>query len=181
VLLQVGDDAGYRKICDRLLTTYADAQKRSARRSDTPFPTVCLLSAQAVRDPAKLATLAPGIDFDDFTNTQADKAHMWEAAYYRAGQFERAAAGLARMLPPEKASDPADWFFLAMAQHRLGQKDRAKTSLAKGLERMEEIDRAFADRRERLPTSGVAAAPTYWQMSLMRQILRREAEKVLTE
>ena len=145
VLLQVGDVAEYRTICDRLLADYADARKERGRGRDNPFPNVCLLSARAVKDPARLAALAPNIDINGFLTWSADLANTQEAAYYRAGKFEPAASQLERLLSGTTDSDPADWFFLAMAQHRLGWKDQAKTSLARGVQRLEKIDRTFAE------------------------------------
>src|SRR5262249_57843159 len=47
-------------------------------------------------------------------------------AHYRAGQWKEAVAALDKSMELRKGGDSFDWFFLAMANWRLGEKDKAR-------------------------------------------------------
>jgi tetratricopeptide (TPR) repeat protein len=52
-------------------------------------------------------------------------------AYYRVGEYQKAVDTLEQCDKRRKESDPQDLAFLAMAQHQLGWKEQAQTTLAR--------------------------------------------------
>jgi tetratricopeptide (TPR) repeat protein len=73
----------------------------------------------------------------DFWNTRG-------LAHYRAGDWKRAVAALEKSMELRKGGDSFDWFFLAMARRRLGEKEAAR----------EWYDRAEGRRTPPLPRRG---------------------------
>ena len=63
-------------------------------------------------------------------------------AQYRSGLVAEALATLTRSNDLNKQSEPADLAFLALAQHRLGQSDKARVTLARLREVMKDPQRA---------------------------------------
>jgi tetratricopeptide (TPR) repeat protein len=59
------------------------------------------------------------------------------AAYYRAGESRAAIAALKKSMELRNGGDSCDWFFLAMAEWQLGNKDAAREWYGKGVEWME--------------------------------------------
>jgi uncharacterized protein HemY len=56
-------------------------------------------------------------------------ANYWRtlgAARYRAGNWKEAIAALERSMELRNGGDSSDWFFLAMAHWRLGEKEKAR-------------------------------------------------------
>ena len=93
------------------------------------------------------------------------------AAYYRAGQFELAVAILDRAVAAQQeGGTPVDWLLLAMAHHRLGHAEEAKSWLDRAVTMAEAID---ARQAERLFRRGPRQLEQSW---LELQLLRREAE-----
>src|SRR5262249_45030592 len=95
----------------------------------------CLLAPQAVKDWQDIRALAEktlGGDRPD----QADSALA--AALYRLDHLPRAHKILLSLTADKTKTLPSDLFFLALTQARLGEKDRARESLALGVRRMEE-------------------------------------------
>jgi tetratricopeptide (TPR) repeat protein len=96
----------------------------------------------------KTVELAPGNG--DYRNTLG-------AAYYRAGDWKSAVAALTKSMDLRKGGDATDWFFLAMAHCRLGDKDQARTwydRAVQGTEKNkpqdEELNRFHAEAAELL-------------------------------
>jgi tetratricopeptide (TPR) repeat protein len=52
-------------------------------------------------------------------------------AYYRVGMYQKALATLAQSNKLRRRSDPSDLAFLAMSQHKLGQKEQAQETLVR--------------------------------------------------
>jgi WD40 repeat protein len=87
--------------------------------------------------------------------------HTWAVAQYRLGRYRQALGTLqAEPLKPyaSKQGHPADLAFLAMAQHRLGQKDQAQATLVRLRQAMQEPQ---------------------WASNLDAQAFLREAEELL--
>jgi uncharacterized protein HemY len=59
------------------------------------------------------------------------------AAHYRAGNWKDAIAGLEKSMELRKGGDSFDWFFLAMAHWKLGEKDKARTRFDQAVEWMD--------------------------------------------
>jgi hypothetical protein len=62
--------------------------------------------------------------------------HYWNtlgAACYRAGALKEAVAALQKAVQLHQGGISADWFFLAMAQHKLGQAKEARASYDRGV------------------------------------------------
>jgi serine/threonine protein kinase/tetratricopeptide (TPR) repeat protein len=116
----------------RLLATSADSKVRNPSR--------------AVALASKAVELGP------------KSGHFWNtlgAAHYRAGAWEAAIAALNRSMKLRKGGDSFDWFFLAMAHWRLGDKvqarkwyDRAIQWMEKNVPRNEELRRFRAEAGE---------------------------------
>ena len=62
-----------------------------------------------------------------------------------------------------------DWLFLAMAHHRLGQEDESRRVLAEARQIME----------AELPKSDSGDLGSHWQLWIIRDIIRREAETLI--
>ena len=86
-----------------LLATCADAKLRDPKQA-------VKLAKRAV----ELAPKNPG-----YPNTLG-------AAYYRTGDLKAAIAAFEKSMKLRKGGDSFDWFFLAMAQWKLGEKDKAR-------------------------------------------------------
>jgi uncharacterized protein HemY len=84
-------------------------------------------------------------------------------AQYRAGDWKAATAALGKSIQLRTGGDPSDWFFLAMAHGRLGEKDQGRKWYDKAIAWMEQIKsqnnelRCF--RAEAAVLLGVADSP----------------------
>ena len=89
-----------------------------------------------------------------------DRLNTFGAALYRAGRFEEAIRRLEKAIQARGSGHgaPIDWPFLAMAHHRLGQRDQAWHWL------------------ERLCDYQPSGDPDQFGMELVIRLLRREAE-----
>jgi tetratricopeptide (TPR) repeat protein len=58
-------------------------------------------------------------------------------AHYRLGDWNRATTALQRSMELRNGGDSFDWFFLAMAHWKLGEKDKAREWYDKAVEWME--------------------------------------------
>jgi serine/threonine protein kinase/tetratricopeptide (TPR) repeat protein len=97
--------------------------------------------AEALRSPAeavglarKAVTRAPAMG--DFWNTLG-------VAHYRAGEFQSAVSALSRSVELRSGGDGADYFFLAMAYERLGDRKQSRVWYDKGVQGM---DKRFPQR-----------------------------------
>jgi serine/threonine protein kinase/tetratricopeptide (TPR) repeat protein len=123
--LRVGDEAGFRGFCDRMIKQVdRDTDPRAWQRDE--IARACLLAAQPVLAPDRLVRLAQHAV--DAGRTPMRLACLG-AAMYRAGQYE---AGL-KPLRESRTAGPGWYTFAdavtAMIHHRLGQPDRAREAL----------------------------------------------------
>ncbi len=84
-------------------------------------------AALALRLAQKAAVAAPEIA--NYRNTLG-------VAYYRSGNIRAAVAELEKSMSLQAGGTPFDWFFLAMAHWRLGDRDLARTSFTRAEEWM---------------------------------------------
>jgi tetratricopeptide (TPR) repeat protein len=179
VRLQLGDDAGYRATCADLVRRFP--RLPNAELANTVAWT-CTMGPDALPDPRvplqlSLATVnatevyvgMPGIKVAQeavlYLNTLG-------AAYYRAGQFELAVVYLDKAVAArQQTGTPADWLLLAMAHHRLGHAEQAKSWLDRAKQWLKESTR---DK----PKDDSFGTPVGWEVWLELQVLRREAENL---
>jgi tetratricopeptide (TPR) repeat protein len=168
----LGDDdrAGYRAAGNEILARCRDSE----RRDEVHWAVwTCVLAPDAVNDYRQLVALARrGHELvpDDMPMTQA-----LGAALFRAGQFEEAVEVLAGA---ESASHPnttpiyARWF-LAMAEHSLGNTDAAR----------QWYDRANAETAQLLAKGPTEPGyePIPWNRRLTLELLRAEAAEMFGE
>jgi tetratricopeptide (TPR) repeat protein len=90
---------------------------------------------RAVADPAEAVGLAR-----QAVNRDPDAGNYWNTlgvAYYRLGDYQAAVETLTRSMALRSGGDGYDWFFLAMAHWRLGQKEQARDWYDKALNGMQ--------------------------------------------
>jgi hypothetical protein len=171
---QVGDEAGYRRVCREMLDRFGD--------SDIPY---------LVERTAKTCALAPaGVDDPNVLVGLADRAlegHETHAMYwyyllakgmaeFRAGHDALAVHFLQRTSPSVFRAAPWDatiFSVLAMASHRLGQAQAASNML--------EGTRTILDGRFAPAEDGAAELETMEHDWMHAQILYREAAATLAE
>src|SRR5262249_30049647 len=79
---------------------------------------------RTLRDPGQALELAKQL-----VRLVPDKWESWNtlgAAQYRAGDWKSAVAALTRSMDLHKGGDAGDWYFLAMAHWRLGDREQAR-------------------------------------------------------
>jgi tetratricopeptide (TPR) repeat protein len=170
VRLRQGDLPRYRDACAKLLEMASQLPRGVPAAAFWPKPVYSLwpvvLSTEAMDDFRKVwATM--GGRREHALDSYGMGVPVGLALIYRAQQYKEAAEELGKRVALEGTATAADWLFLAMAQKRLGQADKARASLARGAERMK--DEA---------AEGTRAG---WQQRLAAQILHREAKKVVNE
>jgi serine/threonine protein kinase/WD40 repeat protein/Tfp pilus assembly protein PilF len=111
---QFPDDARLHNALGWLLATCPDAQLRDPKHA------------------VKLATRAIELD------SQAKKSrNTLGVAHYRAGHIQEAIVELTKSMDERAGGDAFDWFFLAMAHRRLGEKEKAAEWFGKAVEWMD--------------------------------------------
>src|SRR5207249_1948356 len=88
-----------------------------------------------LRNPEMALTLAKRVT--EQAQKNGDYWNTLGAAYYRVGDYKSAVAALNKSTDLRNGGDPTDWFFLAMARWRLGDKDKAHMLYDKAAEWME--------------------------------------------
>ena len=168
--LQRGDHAGYRKLCSRMLERFDEF----AGVDDASWATwTCVLAPDAVADWTKPLKFAEKVHAADGTNY--DKLNHLGAVLYRSGRFPEAARRLTeaeavfKQAPIAGSTIVYNWFFQAMARHRLGHTAEAAGWLKKAVEAIDEPS----------PKTAQAPATIPWNRRLTSQLLRREAEELL--
>jgi tetratricopeptide (TPR) repeat protein len=170
--LQTGDADGYRRACATMLERLG--QPGGSAKPDITALTcgTCALAAGAVADPARVVRLAEEV------LAKNPKSHEYlcvlGAAHYRAGQFDAAVQRLteaAKLRGDE--SLPYEWLLLGMTHRRLGHADEARQYLDQAVQWTE---RAQAEKLTD-PRGGIRLA---WNWRLTLQLLRREAEALMT-
>jgi WD40 repeat protein/tetratricopeptide (TPR) repeat protein/tRNA A-37 threonylcarbamoyl transferase component Bud32 len=167
-LLQVSmkEQDAYRDACrkmlgrDKLLDEDADAANAAAW--------ACCLAAGAVSD------YAVPLRYSQRAAEAFPQQYLYQntlgALLYRAGKMDESVKQLNRAIEVHGQGGTAnDYLFLAMAQHRLGQAEAAKTSLEKATRWIDEQTREGPGDQPRLP----------WNQRLELQLLRGEAETLI--
>jgi len=170
LLLRKGDRRGYQEFCARLLDAHGDVEDE---RTANEIAWTCALAPESVQEYApvlKLSELA-------VAGCKPAKAYMRLNTYggtlYRAGRYDAAIETLNKgILAHGDGGIPQDWVFLAMAHHRLGQRDEASQWLAKT---RRWLDEAIQDESGRTDVKSLRV----WERAEM-ELLLHEAEQVLT-
>jgi tetratricopeptide (TPR) repeat protein len=88
-----------------------------------------------LRDPAQAVALAgKAVELDP---KNAAYPNTLGVAQYRAGNWKAAITALEKSLEVRKGGDSFDWFFLAMAQWQLGERDKARMWYDRAVQWME--------------------------------------------
>jgi WD40 repeat protein/serine/threonine protein kinase/Flp pilus assembly protein TadD len=141
-LLHSGAVADYRRLCTRLLKRHGDTKEPNLAYW---VVRTCTLGPDATEDPARLVSLAERLRATGSKDgaVAALAGRVLGPAYYRAGRFGEAVRQLHEILIEGRPGGPAftafDWLWLAMAQQRRGQADKARQYLAK----FEQLAREF--------------------------------------
>jgi WD40 repeat protein/serine/threonine protein kinase/tetratricopeptide (TPR) repeat protein len=171
--LREGNQSGYRKICADMLQRFGKAKDRGAASMAL---WTCLLTPNAGADPAQLVRLAEKALAESLKDQW--HANLLGVALYRAGRYEAAVKRLTEATSlnagPYWTNMLYTWFFLAMAQHRLGHADEAHRWLEKATRATEEALRP----PEKSGTAPGTIAPN-WNRKLTLQLFRREAEELI--
>jgi tetratricopeptide (TPR) repeat protein len=173
VRLGAADTKGYRGICTSILERFGKTEDADAAYW---VAWSCVLVPDAVAQPALLVPLAEkGVAK---APTNYDYQNALGAALYRADRFEEAVKRLneaaAAYKPDSGFRQPIayNWFFLAMAHHRLGHSDEAQKWLDKAVQWTDQA----GQEKEKDPAIKV---PMPWNRRLTLQLLRREAETLI--
>lgn len=158
-LLAGGDEANYRRWCERLVQRFGAGKDKTAVRR---IVWTCALLEGAVRDwkpllqrSARAAAANP---------QSADSLRQLAVLLYRAGQFETALAKLQDLTKLHgQQAEARDWLLLAMTAQRLGRAEQAKTWFDKA----EQVRAKSKDDKES------------WEDRLVYQTLHREAEMLI--
>ncbi len=151
-----GDDAGYRRICGRIVETFLRGGDANQVNNAV---WICAVGPAAVKDFGPLVreltrVLGPQPD--------ADRLNTLGALLYRAGRFEDAVKRLEQAIARrDKVGTVHDILFLAMAHQRLGHGDEARKWLEKSGRAVEQ------------------AKDGSWDQRLEVRLLRREAEALI--
>jgi tetratricopeptide (TPR) repeat protein len=163
------DEPGYRDACAGFL----ERQGKS-----TPWMFLGLSVARTcTAGPDALKDFQPVVQLVEKSSqwwyTTRDSATTVKAAVaYRAGQPAEAVRLLTETAAGKVAVAAQDYFFLALAQHQLGHPNEARQALARGVERLQQLQQ---ERSKESP----AAVLRSWQEQLEEQLVRREAERLL--
>jgi serine/threonine protein kinase/tetratricopeptide (TPR) repeat protein len=163
--LAAGDRGAYRRACAGMLERFRQTQDPIAA---TQVVETCVLQPEAVADPEQLLPVARVA-----ARWYQGSVRILAAAHYRAGHDAESvrhfqeAARVSRL----RASD---WFFLAMAQHRLGRAEEGRTALAKALAWIDEANRQGPD-----DLSGTQPIWDNWHQVTDVSLLRGEAEALI--
>jgi WD40 repeat protein/tetratricopeptide (TPR) repeat protein len=172
-----GDMAGYRKHVPSPLTILP---KTAVKTKFVPILPIHVLSPTGLsnfQDPNLRAPAARAIGPGPVFAVAA-------ALEYRRDNFAKAAELFERAIKTKPAAVAGDWFFLAMSQHKQGLTQEAGRSLAEGVKWMRkpgqpsDDEDAFGGFVPRSLVTAIGFAPS-WQLPLMEQILRREAEGLI--
>jgi tetratricopeptide (TPR) repeat protein len=180
VLILAGDEAAYRKLCDRLLEQFGKTDKvdGTTLTTQTNSPVyegyltarACILDAKGHVDARRVEQLAAHVFKRD--PDVPWYAHTLAVTHYRAEAFERAIAQAKVSLKLEQADYTIlDWLVLAMAHQRLGQTTDARRWLDQA--------NAWMRANRRAPGTVLGAFPLPPRGDLECQLLHREAESLL--
>ncbi len=168
--LQVGDRAGYRRICRAMLERFGDTKAPGVAAE---IAKTCLLTPEPVADLDGVLKLADRA----VTGTEKDPSYRYflfckGLAEYRAGRPAEAVQWLERVAPEASGGelDASAFAVLALAQHQR----------SRGAEALRALDGAEVIVAANLPDPA-AGRPfdDYWREWLRCQVLLREAEELL--
>jgi tetratricopeptide (TPR) repeat protein len=172
-----GDDLdGYRRTCARMLERIAP----SAKPPDAYWIVwTCALGPGATAEPAQTVRLAEKVvanPLPAFDSVTALGASLYRARRFKeaVGQLRQAVAAHGSGKSPQRQPIAYTWFFLAMAEHRLGHSDEARKCLELAADSV-----AKREGKEGLEALGENTIP--WNRRVTLQILHREAEAVLKQ
>jgi tetratricopeptide (TPR) repeat protein len=161
-----GDDKGYREVCALMLDRLA-REAVSVEVSSRALRT-CAVGPLPADDTQRLVALM---------EMKYAVGAGWfggrPGVYYRAGRYREAAELLQDSLTGEGANEVRTWFFLAMTQQCQHQQKEAEQTLARGMQR-------WKQRAQERGQGEPAAMLRTWQERLDEELLRREAERLVT-
>jgi serine/threonine protein kinase/uncharacterized protein HemY len=170
--LGAGDRAGYRSACAAMLGRFGRTEEPEVARW---VAWTSVLAPDAVKDldlPVQLAERAVRADPSNGSYTATLGCALYRARRFSDAieQLREASAASDRDGANRTRLSPAyTWFFLAMAHHRSGHAEEARQCLDKAIKQMEQ------------ETQDLSNDPgKYWNRRLTLQLLRREAEGLLT-
>jgi tetratricopeptide (TPR) repeat protein len=173
VRLQLKDSDGYRKACARLLKKGSDIEDRDALAF---IVWTCCIAPDAG---ANLERVVQALEKAKQKGSSEDRYPYLPAlgaGLYRAGKFEAAVKRLDEAMGSRKQPVPSTWFFLAMAHHRLGNKDKAKKWFDKASTWIKQQRQKKGDGN---PNNLVSWESLPWKERLMLELLHREARALL--
>ena len=175
VAMHLGDTKSYRQTCREMLEQFG----KSDNLATTQWTVwTCVLAADGVADSKVLLQLSEKALADAPKNYRTLNPHG--ALLYRIGRYQEA---LQWLTEAEAAYRPDDdklsaiaynWFFLAMAHHRLGHVEEAKIWHDKAIQWIDQ-------KMQRKPEDPAAANPLPWNRLVTVELLRREAEELLKQ
>jgi WD40 repeat protein/tetratricopeptide (TPR) repeat protein len=165
-----GDIDGYRASCRLLLESVDQFHQRQGSLDFRSFVWPCLLEEKTL-DGRKTLRKIVKLSASGFSVGPEPPFMPRAALLLREDQFADAIDALQFPVSRHTATT-CDWFFLAIAQHKNGDKESAKKSLAEGLKRMAE-----AEIERTAETASIVQS--WWRHRLAEQVLRREAEALL--
>jgi WD40 repeat protein/tRNA A-37 threonylcarbamoyl transferase component Bud32/tetratricopeptide (TPR) repeat protein len=169
--LRLGDIDGYRDACERMLARWAGS--RDPEILDR-LALALIYAPDAVSDrtwPIRLAQWRGNRD-----PTHGGYYEVLGAAYYRAGEYDRALAALETCARLSRRPEGGPWarLFLAMVHDRLGHRNVARKLLDSAIA---EFDREILD----LPDGSPRNSSFSWNQRLLYPLLCREAEAQIKE
>jgi tetratricopeptide (TPR) repeat protein len=128
VRLQLKDTEGYRQACARLVKAWKSGADRNAAALAA---WTCSIAPDSKVDLDKIVEALEKVKPTASTPSAYLALRARGAAHYRYGDFEAAVKHLTEAAELRKQPSPSTWYFLAMAHHRLNNKERAKEWLEK--------------------------------------------------
>jgi hypothetical protein len=172
----LGDDEEQRRICGALLNRFGTPKDPQTAKDVAwvcvRFPhmktdaarTVILAETAVKSDAEELADLR-ALPFKPPARELPDTPGVLIATLYRAGRHQEAVQVLGKKLEPWGTA--RDWYFLAMAHHRLGHADEAKRWLTEATRWHDQALQSELKETDR------------WEQRLELKLIRREAESVV--
>jgi tetratricopeptide (TPR) repeat protein len=172
--LLVNDAAGYRQSCAAALSHLEHIEDPSLI---TTLVWTCCIAPDAVSDPQQLLRSMG----DTWRQNIESYVHVraMSAAFYRAGDFNRAVGQLERVPTLRKQPAPSSWIFLAMAHHRLGHSDQAIKFFNKARDWIEQARKESQEANTGEDELSWRKLP--WGERVALTVLLREAEALLKE
>jgi tetratricopeptide (TPR) repeat protein len=169
LLAQAGDSEGYEKHRHALLARFGSTDRPYIAERTVKASSLLPLAAGDLEIVGKLAETAVSLGAEDGSLPWYELAKG--LAEYRQGRFAAASEWMQKVLSAKEFGnrDAGALIVLAMAQHRLGQTQRALSTLAEGCD--------LLDKKGPALDSGDIGPD--WRDRIMDQVLRTEAERLL--